>query len=877
MFPVTVFASSSTKGKVPYSPHGDNTFDFSTIEVNTLEQVMRQIQQNFVLNLPLELEHPTRVRRTKQMLSQYLPETLSYFVLDVDDVKTPEAMRHILDYFKSYRCVILESRSHNSIDNFNLKGVVQCNLTLNQLRLVLDQIFFELADFGTVDRSVSRCPTFNAPIPKYKVLLNTSETGASILKFSDFDISSLGAARNPEEVLELKLSDLSNLNLESAKTIPDICLSIFQSQGFKAVSVAASGGIRFSHPSEVKSPGGYIWFESYPYLMRHFNSTRNVNIRDIVKTLPEYVALKEQEDAFNQRFTQESVYGHVLEVNQRYLEVTPEVQDAIRDFIELRDGVFTVHSPMGTGKSAIIKEMICAAHQAEQSVLLVTPRTSVALDFKEKYGLKLYNRDQYEVGDSLICQYDSLWRYNIRCFDVVIYDEFCSTLVHSRTGINSNDVRLFSIFTTSLKKKVVIADAFINGFDTLLKQPPERKFILRNHYRDDAHVKVYSNANAFKDQICRCSQLGKISISTTSVAFGKACAVILEELGCRVLSIFGDTPEKIKEQTYRYLRDLTDDHFDVLIYTPTVTVGLSIECNIPRHFHFDCSRSCDVISSLQMVKRVRGAKEIHIFVQNSAQYCLTSASEICADWLSNISDKEKLTSWLFTCNDYGDLSVSPRGKMVAEIDALINTLKQHHRKSFLKLLDYQFSGNVDYSSEFLEYNRFKKYETANQSTKKRMLEVICQQYLRLSELDRLVMPRNEETEKIFQVVDQLLPVDDSTKKQIFEAYLKDNDFIRKCQLYNLLESSRKGKFSSALQGELLAASIGNNDTELYQFISDLRKVKDVRECYRNAELPPEVKRVCTNVGYKTQELGDGTRIFSIPPEIKELARYVVSV
>lgn len=875
MFPITIFSSCSTKGKIPFSPYGDKTFDFSTLELDTLEQVLRQIQQNFVLNLPLDLKGQLNSRRTKQALSQYLQKEVQYFILDIDDVKTSEAMRNILEYFKGYKCIICESRSYNDVDNFNLKGVIQCNLNLDQLKLVLDQLFFELADYGTVDRSVGRCPTFNAPIQKYNVLLNTSENqNCSVLRFSDFDISVKNAGGF--DALELRLSDLGTPNLENAKSVSDICLSIFQSQGFKAVGIAASGGIRFMHPNEIKSPGGYIWFESYPYLMRHFNSTRNVNIKDIVKELPEYKAIKERDDTFNLKFAQESKYGHVLEVNERYLQITPELQENIRDFLELRDALFTVHSPMGTGKSAIIKEIIELAHQQDQCVLLITPRISVALDFKEKYNIKLYNQDQYEVGDSLICQYDSLWKYNIRCFDVVIFDEFCSTLVHSRTGINSNDVRLFSIFCTSLKKKVVIADAFINGFDSILKKPIENKFIIRNQYRDDVTLNFYNNANVFKDQICKCSQLGKISVSTTSVAFGKACAVTLEELGCRVLSIFGDTPNAVKEQAYKYLRDPNDDHFDALVYTPTVTVGLSIECNIPRHFHYDCSRSCDVISSLQMIKRVRSAKEIHCHVHNAAQSLLTSAQEICADWLSNISDKEKLSSWLFTCNDYGDLSVSPRGKMVAEIDAVINLLKQHHRRSFFKLLGYQFKNELICCSDYLEFNRFKKYETANASTRKHMLKVLCQQYLKMSELDRLTLVNNADAEQILEVTNQIIPVDDVTKSKIFDAFINDSLFIKKCKYWNLVLSSRSGKLTAALRNELTAASIGNNDTDLYRFIADLSKIKDIKDSYKTDDLPPEVKRLCTKVGYKNQELSNGKVVYAVPEAVKELSKFILN-
>lgn len=822
------------------------------------------------MNLPLVLSDKIRTRRTKANLIDKLPERLNYFILDVDDVRTLDAQKRICEYFSKYRCVICESRSHNGIDNFNLKGVVECDLSCEQLQMVIDQIFFDLVDYGTIDRSVVRCPTFNAPIGKYQVIYDTvSRESAHVLRFSDFDISITN--KNKKFAIELKMDDLT---IENSKTVADMCLSVFQQQGFRAIGIAENGGVRFSHPSEVKTPGGYIWFNSYPYVMRHFNSTKNVSIKEFIQSLPQFKNIKAIENGFLENFGKEEEYGRTIEVNERYLHVTDKILDAIHDFIDTRDGLFTIHSPMGTGKSTIIAEIIRAAIQDVQSVLLVTPRISVANDFKNKYGLKLYNQDKYEVGDSLICQYDSLCHYNLRCFDVIIYDEFCSTFIHSRTGINNGDVRLFSIFMATFLKKVVIADAFITGFDSIFKKDFSKKFLIKNSYRDNTEIFFYAHANTLKEKICQEAQCGKISVSTTSLAFGKACAIVLEKLGCRVCTIFGDTPDNLKNAAYKWLSDKNDDHFDALIYSPTVTVGISIEVPIRTHFHYDCGRTCDAISSLQMLKRVRSAEEIHCYIQNIGQYLLIRPQQIMDDWLSNLNDKDKVSSWLFTCNDYGELHVSKRGKMVAEIDARINAMRSNYRRTFLGLLKYQFSGVPTYVANFIEFNRFKKYETMNAQTCQKMLELMFKQFLEMNDIERLSVT-SAEMERVIDVDSCIRPVDKEIKIRIFGEVIADYAFPRKCALYNLVVQSREGKLKDSVLNDILATVISKNDTETYMFLSDLKKCGEIRDVYKSKELPPNVKFITSKIGYKIRQCGDGTQEYSVPESVKELACYII--
>ena len=244
-------------------------------------------------------------------------------------------------------------------------------------------------------------------------------------------------------------------------------------------------------------------------------------------------------------------------------------------------------------------------------ILIITNRISVAEDFKQKYGIKIYNKDEYSIGDSLICQFDSLWKYNIKNFDLVILDEFISLLFHARNTINNSQINLAKFFA-SFNLKLVIADAFLTGYENKLLNKNSNMFFLNNVYRDETKLYEYNNFNYFIQKILRKAEEGKITISSTSLSFINALFILLRKLNYRVLVLTAETPPSVKERIYQIFNDENSDDYDVLLYSPTLTVGVSNLNNVDTHFHYDSSMTTDVISSLQMIKRTRKTKKIPI-------------------------------------------------------------------------------------------------------------------------------------------------------------------------------------------------------------------------------------------------------------------------
>ena len=317
---------------------------------------------------------------------------------------------------------------------------------------------------------------------------------------------------------------------------------------------------------------------------------------------------------------------------------------------------------MGTAKSKIIEEIIKQAQDQDMKVLICSNRISVAQDYSKKYNIKLYNRDNYNIGDSLIVQYDSLHKYNIRMFDIAILDEFVSVMIHSRSNLNNTNINLSKLFAC-LRKKLVIADAFLTGFENrLLTCKKDNIFLVQNNFRDSAQLYDYENYNCFIQSILiHAKKHKKITISCTSLNIIKALKKLLSKYGLRVITLTAETPKVTKELIFKCFEKSENDKFDVLIYSPTLTVGISNLNNVDYHFHYDSANTCDVISSLQMIKRTRKAKEIHFYIKNKINYVKTTLEEIRDSYLKNLGNQLEM-NFLFELNNYGEPRLSKLGK-----------------------------------------------------------------------------------------------------------------------------------------------------------------------------------------------------------------------
>ena len=838
------------KQKIPISPSGDKEFIFKTFHNLKPREMYQLMVSNFILNIPLNLTTPIKSRRQIKALKKYMTEEINYIILDIDDVSSAEDMNKILDYFRKYKCIIGESKSHNAIDNFRLKGILFIEpLSVDYSKLLISQIHHELSEYCCIDEAVTRRVSLNAPIDKMKILL---ESDAELYEFSESN------ARNIIEV-HRESYDIIDTNI-SGDSIESLCLSIFESMGFQELS-QDDGVIKFSHSNEVKSPGGYFWFWGSPYTMHHFNSTKSINIFESVRKLDVAKNLLKKDINYDSVLYKKSAIANTIEVNEQYLKLNDEISTSIESFVHEPEGLFSIKSPMGTGKSTIIGHIIKESHNEDMRVLIITNRISVAQDFSNKYSIKLYNKDKYNVGDSVVVQYDSLWKYNIKNFDIIIMDEFISLMLHSRNNISNSSVNLAKFFA-SFQKKLVIADAFLTGYENfLINHKKSNIHLLDNQYRDSTELHNYEDFNYFVKKILDKSRVldtknnEKITISSTSLSVINELELLLSQRGLKTVTLTADTSDITKELVYGLFEE-DHDKFDVLLYSPTLTVGVSNLNNVKDHFHYDSSMSSDVISSLQMIKRSRKAQRIHLLIKPRVQYIRTSYNEIRDDYINNLGQNIG-QNYLFEVDNYGEPRLSKIGVKAIKIDTFSNILEFNHRDAFFYLCKYHFKDapiNIDdkFSETILDKCRIDLRKSNEMLIKNRINEFFLLNDIERYDISIGKLSADRVMRTIIDVDSMLIECSPEIKVEILELALSNSNFVKTCKLYKRARDFLLKELSPQDISRFIHDSVINktDDLRFYNHLlnleNPLKKSYHISKVNKNKSL----KYVLDEIGYK---------------------------
>lgn len=864
---ITVFNSKETNGKNPISPYGDLTFDFNTLEVNSLSDMFRIMSNNFILNLPISKS--TRTYRRKTNLKDLYPKTFDYIILDIDKVNNSENRSSIFRYFKDYECLLGDSRSSNGVDNFNLKGILKIEpISLDNVKILVEQIADDIKEYGELDIAVTRIPSLNAPIKKFNILLEGKGKPYKFVYRPSYKSKEL------TEILNDKFEIPKELKFENIESIEQLCLQVFQQMGFEALKSNGSC-ILFKHPSELKTPGGYFWFKDSPYTMHHYNEQKSINLFAEITKLPEAKELLKQNINYDDKLLNFNTSTEVVNVKTPMLEITPDIKSAITDFLSRKDGLFAIKSPMGTGKSIVIAEIIKDAQEQDMRVLVCTNRISVAEDFTHKYNLKIYNKDKYKNNDSIIVQYDSLWRYNIKNFDLVVFDEFISLLLHSRNNLN-NTVSNIAKFFACFNKKLVIADAFLTGYENcMLTNKKDNLWLLYNEYRDDTDLYAYVDYNYFIQSVLSHAKTQPITISCTSLTTIFALKMLLSKYGLRVVTLTAETPKMTKDIIYKIFQQTENKEYDVLIYSPTLTVGVSNMNNIGVHFHYDSSSSCDVISSLQMIKRTRKAKEIHLYVKNKVQYLKTTYKELKDDYLQNIG-KFVEHNYIFELNDYGEVRLSKLGKRAIAIDVMKNILETNHKNAFMYLLNYQFSKEPKIISQSYCTNILLPYVHAYKDDNARFKLECLEEYLSLSHIDRncIIDFKKQELFDILSDIETRL-VDNAPKNEILKIALTDNNFFNKLFKYKTLIKYFNGELEKSDIQNLISQSLNTNKDDLKYWNTVLNFESSLLDMYVPSVVKnnKKLKLILDGCGYKLQQVGM-LKKYCIDENIKKYMEFI---
>jgi hypothetical protein len=586
---------------------------------------------------------------------------IDYLILDIDKLNSQSDRELALEFFRNspWEVILGESRSP-----FNLKGVLRVErMPWRQGKEVLKEIQIKINKMVTckVDLSASSRATYQAPINTHNVLLHKSGIKYPIPSKVDNPIPR--TTKVPDKIQQM-------------------CIDALVAKGF-SFNKPTKDGYQCSHFSEIKTPNGFSWIRTRPYDIIHWNPDRSVSVWDEIRITPEYKAhqKKQSEKLVNEIMPERPTSG----VKERYLKNYPE---DVEDFL-LHKKMLKITSPMGTAKSNVIEEVIHQARKNELRVLFIANRISLAEDICRKYdGLKYYlgtelEGNKYTQGDDLVVQIDSLHKFKVKFFDVVIIDEAATTLMHLLTLDNHLVQTSKQIFSLK-EKKIVLADAFLFNEMTDIFATKEETVCIDNLYKDKVHLEFYEQKDNFILDLIQEAKNHPVTFSSGSTKVLDVVGMMAKEHHLKTVTISGETPKNEKSLIYNQMQNETPD-YDILMFSPTLTVGVSNVNQIETHYHYDTGSSMNVLSSIQMVKRTRTAKTIKFFLQEKVQF-----SPVVIEKIQN-----QLTEFHDT-DDYGDsVGVSKTGIEFSRLQRLFNIMENRHKVSFLKLLDIQFEMSPD--------------------------------------------------------------------------------------------------------------------------------------------------------------------------------------
>ena len=784
---VTIFNSKKTLSKVPQSPRSDNKFIFESRDISAIKEVFNHISSNFTLNIPL-IKSVTSFRRKDALVDFFVPK-IDYIILDIDHIDTSSDRELTLKYFRDsgYAVILGESRSL-----YNLKGVLKVEqMTQKQGKAVLKEISQHIP--GSMDPSSLNYASYQAPILKNVVLLE--QQGKEYPKPDVIDI--------PQTLVSVP------------DNIEQLCIDEFARLGF-SFDTPTTSGYRCSHPSEIKSKGGFTWDRSRAFNMQHWNQDRNVSVWEYIIKTQEYKDYQKEKSKLEVKDIMPVIKSTI---KTRYLDNSPaEVEDFLNNY-----DILKIQSPMGTAKSAIIEEVIHQSRKKGLRVLFLTNRISLADDIEKKYdNIKHYlgtelEGNQYNFGDDLVVQIDSLHKFSTKYFDVCIMDEAATTMLHLLTLENHQKNITSKIFSLK-KKKLVLADAFL--FDDMVDVFGGRVLEISNKYRDVLDLEFYQQKDKFIFDLIQEAKKTPVTFSSGSTQVLKIVKLLADQSNLKSITISSETTKEERKLIYHQMT-LKKPKYDILMYSPSLTVGVSNENKIDTHYHFDGGLSMNVLSSIQMTKRTREAKRIRFFLAERIKYQTTDILRI----------QSGLTDFNSQDEDGDSTGISKAGVDLSKIIQLNNTLENRHKVSFLELMKYQFKilGNVKQITEKVQpfMNKFSKI--VKQNEKQSLLDLFEEYKVmspeKLSDIEYKLFATSKKEEAIklflFYKSDESLKLSDADLDILIQGEIENPGCILmyKMNIKNskIMQLAKQNNYSISLQDALKLEKKGI-DLKEYGFI-----------------------------------------------------------
>lgn len=337
---------------------------------------------------------------------------------------------------------------------------------------------------------------------------------------------------------------------------------------------------------------------------------------------------------------------NIMRVNSNYLP----------DNIEIKEGLTVIKSPMGSGKTHLIRNIL--ESQAGCRAAYILPLITLA----DATARKLHAVNYQHVGASelikaarAVCVINSIDKFKgATAYDFLVLDEIEGILNLITSSLIKDKKALIEAFDNLVRKskKIICMDAnlspasveFVRAALKRVGKSGVNETLILNEYKrfKGGLVHKYPTQESICLAIKQAVREGKkLFIPTNSMQLAQKIEeiVLQENPALKVKAVHSETN---KEETAYFLNHIEDEHvkYDIVIASPSLTSGVSIELTKEGYKHFDAVYGLfltdgnnghlpNVFNSVQQLGRVRYATELNVWTEKKVYREL-------------ISDKQKL-------------------------------------------------------------------------------------------------------------------------------------------------------------------------------------------------------------------------------------------
>jgi hypothetical protein len=270
--------------------------------------------------------------------------------------------------------------------------------------------------------------------------------------------------------------------------------------------------------------------------------------------------------------------------------------------------VTCIRANMGVGKTKAIVEQYLPTYAKDTNTKILFITYSRTLSMKYAHELKGFGfvnylereKSEHITDNKVIVCLDSLCKIKTKEFDFIIIDEITSVLLHfnSKHMTRCNEINAWFEFLLIFAKHVIVLDACVDNtivydvMEHIAARKHTKPHYIRNTFiresNRNAHIlrnTKQSLTQAFKKAIFDhvvdlLAENKKVVVTSSTKAFVVELETYIKESkrikkNIRILAYHSGNNDVKKSQSDQFYKEIME--CDILIYSPTITAGVSIE------------------------------------------------------------------------------------------------------------------------------------------------------------------------------------------------------------------------------------------------------------------------------------------------------------